>query len=69
MEVLGLLMDFQGLSSISTVQINNNESTTVLSCFRDGVQQYGLTLRVRGDQGRENVKVCTRFIRIHHVQL
>ena len=45
---------------------NNNESTTVLSCFRDGVQQHGLPLRVRGDQGRENVKVCTKFIRIHH---
>lgn len=35
----------------------NNRAETVLQCFREGVEQFGLPERVRSDQGGENTDV------------
>ena len=36
----------------------NNQASTVLKCFVETVQSYGLPSRVRTDQGRENILVA-----------
>ena len=39
----------------------NNPAGTVLQCFMDGIQEFGIPSRVGGDRGVENVNV-TRFV-------
>lgn len=36
----------------------NNRAATVLDVFREGVASYGVPSRIRGDRGKENVKVA-----------
>ncbi|KAK3085683.1 hypothetical protein FSP39_017802 [Pinctada imbricata] len=42
--------------------LDNNKSETLLSCFRDGVEHYGLPLRVRSDKGLENIQIAEYMI-------
>ncbi|KAK3088508.1 hypothetical protein FSP39_019989 [Pinctada imbricata] len=42
--------------------LENNKSETLLSCFRDGVEHYGLPLRVRSDKGLENIQIAEYMI-------
>ncbi|XP_076830132.1 uncharacterized protein LOC143476036 [Brachyhypopomus gauderio] len=37
---------------------NNNKASTALAFFLEAVQKYGFPLRVRGDQGVENVEIA-----------
>lgn len=41
---------------------DNNKADTILSCFLQGVQEFGLPLRVRSDKGLENSKVADFMI-------
>ena len=36
-------------------RFTNNRAGTVLQCFMDGIQEFGIPSRVRGDRGVENV--------------
>ncbi|KAG8896974.1 hypothetical protein FRC00_004972 [Tulasnella sp. 408] len=40
----------------------NNRAATVLDVFREGVSNYGVPSRIRGDRGKENVKVAEWMI-------
>ena len=40
---------------------SNNRAGTILQCFMDGIQEFGIPLRVRGDRGAEHVNVA-RFM-------
>ncbi|CAC5389517.1 unnamed protein product [Mytilus coruscus] len=42
--------------------IDNNKAETVASCFLEGVNEFGLPLRVRSDKGMENSKVADFMI-------
>lgn len=41
---------------------DNNNSDTILECFKLGVHEYGIPYRVRSDKGLENVKVADFMI-------
>lgn len=42
--------------------LNNNRASTLLLCFKEGVETYGLPLRVRTDKGMENVEIADFMI-------
>ena len=42
--------------------LNNNKANTLLQCFVNGVQAYGLPSRVRSDNGLENVHIAQFMI-------
>ncbi|KAH3781136.1 hypothetical protein DPMN_158961 [Dreissena polymorpha] len=38
--------------------IQNNKAKTILECLKEGVEKYGIPVRVRSDQGMENYSVA-----------
>lgn len=44
--------------------VDNNKADTIFTCFESGVQNYGIPLRVRSDQGLENLKVAEYMTRV-----
>ena len=46
--------------------LNYNKANTLLQCFIDGVQAYGLPSRVRSDNGLENVHIAQFMIEKRH---
>lgn len=42
---------------------SNNKAATILRCFLHGTSQFGIPLRVRSDQGMENIQVAEYMIR------
>ena len=51
-----------GDKSLSLKCCTDNKGSTVLRYFEQGVQEFGLPSRVRGDQGMENVDVARYMI-------
>ena len=43
--------------------LNNNKAGTLLGCFQNAVQKYGLPLKVRSDKGLENVHIADLMLR------
>lgn len=43
--------------------LTNNRASSVLSLFQEGVQNFGLPLRVRCDRGMENTEVARYMLR------
>ena len=41
---------------------DNNKAATVLACFLEGVNKFGLPSRIRTDHGRENVSIVDCMI-------
>lgn len=41
---------------------NNNKAETILSCFLNGVSDFGFPIQVRSDKGKENVLVADYMI-------
>lgn len=41
---------------------NNNRASTALSVFFDGVREFGVPRRVRGDRGGENVEISVWMV-------
>ena len=44
--------------------IDNNKAETILQCFEQAVQQFGLPLRLRSDMGLENIKIAEFMINV-----
>ncbi|KAL1516251.1 hypothetical protein ABEB36_000170 [Hypothenemus hampei] len=40
----------------------NNKADTVLHLFKNGIEKYGLSSRLRGDHGTENIKIANLMI-------
>ena len=59
--ITGVIDGFSRLP-VALTCTNNNKAETVLTCFLDGVKEYGVPLRVRSDMGLENVLVADYLI-------
>ena len=59
--ITGVIDGFSRLP-VALTCTNNNKAETVLTCFLDGVKEYGVPLRVRSDIGLENVLVADYMI-------
>lgn len=59
-----IVAGIDGFSRLITFMqcVNNNRAETLLQCFRQGIETYGLPLRVRTDKGMENVKIADYMI-------
>ena len=44
--------------------VDNNKATTIHECFMSAVQKYGTPLRVRCDQGLENLKIAEYMLHV-----